>query len=122
MPLHQDRRIVATGGHAARTYASFALVGALAVLGSLSALASLPSRNGSEPRAILFAPWVGGDQALARSYEAGYRVLRTGRFQTIVVVAAEDDDRPLPEGGWLRLALGGLAGCLDRAAAGERLS
>ena len=115
-----DRNPAAPGRGAARHSGSFSIVLILALLSSLSAVASLPSRNGEEPRAIVFAPWIGREAAVSRSFEAGYRVLRTGRLDTIVVVASPAAEAPLPRGGWFVLALGGLAGCLDAASPVEQ--
>ncbi|WP_420102018.1 hypothetical protein [Bosea sp. (in: a-proteobacteria)] len=114
MPLPSDRS-AATGERAVKAAAGIALVAALMILTGLSAVASLPSQSATEPSAIVFAPWVGSDQALLRSFDAGYRVLRLGRLDTIVIVAAEPQARPLPAGSVLSLALKGLAGCLDAA-------
>jgi hypothetical protein len=106
------------GGEAgARVLGSFALVGLLLVLVSASAVASLPSgKEDGRPVAILFPPWTDGEQALSRSFEAGYRVIRTGRLKTVVVVDRASGAMALPKGAWLALTLRGLAGCLDSAA------
>lgn len=112
MPFPPDRS-AATGERAVKAAAGIALVAALMILTGLSAVASLPTQSATEPSAIVFAPWVGSDQALSRSFDAGYRVLRFGRLNTIVIVAAEPQAKPLPAGSLLSLTLKGLAGCLD---------
>lgn len=92
------------------------LVGLVCLLVSLGALASLPrASGGTAPVAIVFPPWTDGAQAVARSFAVGHRVLRSGRFSAIVVVAPTPDGqaRSLPEGAWFSLVLAGLAGCLD---------
>lgn len=101
--------------------AASALVLGLALLVGAGALASLPPAGGDEPVAILFPFWIGRAEAVARSFEAGERVLRTGRLSSIVVVAPQ---RPgatsWPRGAWLSLRLAGLAGCLDdKSGSGE---
>lgn len=95
--------------------ASGLLVGVICLLVSFAALASLPGGEGvAEPMAIVFPPWVDGSEAVALSFAAGHRVLRSGRLPSIVVVAPPASGRgPLPEGAWLSLSLAGLAGCLD---------
>lgn len=100
--------------------ATTALVGILSLLSGVGAVASLPSAaGGDEPVAIVFPFWVGQAEAVARSFAAGGRVLRTGRFPSIVVVAPGPEPVPLPQGAWLSLKLAGLAGCLDSAPESE---
>ena len=97
--------------------AATALVAMLTLLGAAAALASLPHGSaGDEPVAIVFPFWIGQAEAVARSFAAGDRVLRTGRLASIVVVAPRAEPASLPRGAWLSLKLAGLAGCLDRAA------
>jgi hypothetical protein len=52
---------------------------------------------------------------VARSFASGHRVLRSGRFTAIVVVAPTLSGQApaLPKGAWFSLVLAGLAGCLD---------
>lgn len=95
----------------------------LALAGAAAALASLPhAATGDEPVAIVFPFWTGRAEAVARSFAAGERVLRTGRLSSVVVVAPRPGAAAaLPQGAWMSLKLVGLAGCLDGAAApGER--
>ncbi len=99
------------------------LVACLCLIVSLGAMASLPQvQNGGMPAAIIFPPWMGAAEAMSLSLAAGHRVLRSGRLSSIVVVAPAAPASaapPLPQGAWLSLALAGLAGCLDAAAARE---
>lgn len=113
MTTDRDHPPAGSGRVSARHCCASILVGALVTLVSASALASLP-RGGSETesRVILFAPWLVGDQALARSFAAGYRVLGHGRFANSVVVVPESPSRPLPQGAWLSLTVGRFLGCL----------
>lgn len=92
------------------------LVGLFCLLASFGALASLPQpSDGTVPVAIVFPPWTDGAEAVALSFAAGHRVLRSGRLSSVVVVApTSDGEMPsLPKGAWLSLVLTGLAGCLD---------
>lgn len=121
MPTLLKPRIAGANAGAARNFAQWSLVGTLLLLVSASAVASLPSQRRDEPLAILFPPWMDGQQALARSLTAGYRIIRVGRLDTVIVVAPRPAAKPLPPGAWLALALTGLAGCLDSAdASGAR--
>lgn len=105
-------------GSAGRKIGDFALVAFLLLCVSLGALASLPAGSlGERPVALIFPPWFDRSQAVSRSLDAGYSVMRTGRTESIVV-AAPLPGGVLPRGAWLSIALKGLAGCLD-AAAGE---
>jgi hypothetical protein len=92
------------------------IVGLVCLLVSFGALASLPrATGGTEPVAIVFPPWIGGAEAVALSFAAGHRVLRSGRLSAIVVVAPTLNGQApsLPKGAWFSLVLAGLAGCLD---------
>lgn len=92
------------------------LVGLVCLLVSLGAFASLPrATDGTVPVAIVFPPWTDGAEAIAQSFAAGHRVLRSGRFTAIVVVAPASGEQvpALPKGAWFSLVLAGLAGCLD---------
>lgn len=93
---------------------------ALCILAAASlvvALASLPGASSirSTPAAIVFPPWISGQEAVARSIAAGHLVLRSGRSAFIVIVAADAQGAPAhrPDGAVLVLTLAGLAGCLD---------
>ncbi len=81
------------------------------------AVAALPGASPAQraPVAIVFPPWITGDEAMARSIDAGHLVLRSGRSAFIVIVAADAQAAPAhrPQGAILVLALAGLAGCLD---------
>ncbi|RYE33418.1 MAG: hypothetical protein EOP23_08920 [Hyphomicrobiales bacterium] len=101
------------------------LVGLVCLLVSFGALASLPGpTDGSEPVAIVFPPWTDGAEAVALSFAAGHRVLRSGRFSAVVVVAPtlNGKARSLPKGAWFSLVLAGLAGCLDSSGRTEPTS
>jgi hypothetical protein len=92
------------------------LVALVCLLVSLGAFASLPrAKDGAVPVAIVFPPWTDGAEAIAQSFAAGHRVLRSGRFNAIVVVAPTLNGQApaLPKGAWFSLVLAGLAGCLD---------
>ena len=92
------------------------LVALVCLLVSVGALASLPrATDGSAPVAIVFPPWTDGAEAVARSFAAGHRILRSGRFTATVVVAPTLNGQApaLPQGAWFSLVLAGLAGCLD---------
>ncbi len=92
------------------------VVGVMCLLVSFGALASLPRAvDGTAPVAIVFPPWTDGAEAIARSFAAGHRVLRSGRLSVIVVVAPTLNGQApaLPKGAWFSLVLAGLAGCLD---------
>jgi hypothetical protein len=92
------------------------LVALVCLLVSFGALASLPrATDGTVPVAIVFPPWIDGAEAVARSFASGHRVLRSGRFTAIVVVAPTLSGQApaLPKGAWFSLVLAGLAGCLD---------
>lgn len=100
-------------------------VGLFCLLVSFGAFASLPRAiDGTAPVAIVFPPWIDGTEAVARSFAAGHRVLRSGRFTAIVVVAPTPNGQApsLPEGAWFSLVLAGLAGCLDIPGRTEALS
>ncbi len=92
------------------------LVGSICLLVSFGALASLPRpSDGTVPVAIVFPPWTDGAEAVALSFAAGHRVLRSGRLGSVVVVAPTPGGQApsLPKGAWFSLVLAGLAGCLD---------
>jgi len=81
------------------------------------AVAALPGASSGRrtPAAIVFPPWISGDEAVGRSIAAGHLVLRSGRSGFIVIVATDGQAAPThrPDGAVLVLALAGLAGCLD---------
>jgi len=101
------------------------LVGLVCLLVSLGALASLPrATDATAPVAVVFPPWIDGSEAVARSFAAGHRVLRSGRLSMIVVVAPTLNGQApaLPQGAWFFLVLAGLAGCLDNPGRTEATS
>ena len=82
------------------------------------AVAALPGAAPAQgtPVAIVFPPWVSGEDAVARSLSAGYPVLRSGRSAFVVIAAPVEADGARavrPQGAILVLGLAGLAGCLD---------
>lgn len=96
------------------------LLAALSVFVGIGVFASLPGADGrDEPIAIVFPFWMARDEALARSFEAGERVLRTGRLGSIVVTVPGSRSGELPRGAWFSLRLAGLAGCLDSQSLAE---
>lgn len=86
----------------------------------VGAVAALPGASPAKrtPVAIVFPPWITGDEAVTRSIDAGHLVLRSGRSAFIVIVAADADTASAhrPQGAILVLVLAGLAGCLDARA------
>lgn len=60
----------------------------------------------------MFAPWMSGEEAMARSLAAGMRVLRGGALPFVVIVA-RNEEAERPAGALLMLRLDGLAGCLS---------
>lgn len=83
---------------------------------TLAAIATFPGAPAkAAPLALVFAPWLDRQTVVERGIAAGYRVLRTGTLDTILVVAAPEaaPAPPLPDGAWFALAIDGLAGCLD---------
>lgn len=95
------------------------VLAAACALMTASAFAALPRRAAGEaPLALIFPPWFDGAAAIERSASAGYRVLRTGRLESILIVAAPAaaGETPVPPAeAWFALSLDGLAGCLDRS-------
>jgi len=93
-------------------------VGAVSVASLLAALLALPGEAsaGREPLAIVFPPWVSGDEAITRSLSAGYSLLRPGRAPFVVIAAPSGPGQPraaMPQGALILLTLGGISGCLD---------
>jgi len=96
------------------------LIAALSLFVGIGAFASLPGADGrDEPVAIVFPFWMARDEALARSFEAGEHVLRSGRLGSIVVTVPGSRSGGLPRGAWFSLRLAGLAGCLDSQSIAE---
>lgn len=94
------------------------------MVGCVGAIASLPtqSKMGDEPIAIVFAPWVSGDDAIARSVAVGHRILRTGRTSSIVIAAPPNEtgvELTKPEGALFSVSLSGISGCLDAGKSAE---
>lgn len=102
----------------ARAWAGLALLGFASAAFALAALPGSSTQARGAPVAILFAPWIGPDEAVAHTLSAGHLVLRTGRSASIVIVAPTPADTPpavRPRGALMVIALVGLAGCLDAA-------
>lgn len=95
-----------------RQWCDIGLIAVLALSSGLLALASLPGPVAGPPvpLAAVFPPWVGSDEAVARSLATGARILRQGTVPFIVVLAPETTARPA--GALLMLRLDGLAGCI----------
>lgn len=96
------------------------LILGLAVFSSLAALASLPGADLDRPQAlaVIFPPWMSGDEAILRSVASGARILRSGRWPFVVVVAPAQggttvDAVTRPAGAFLVVRLDGLFGCAD---------
>jgi len=88
-------------------------------------LVALPGASAAQPAplAIVFPPWVSGEDAIARSLSAGHHVLRSGRSASVVIVApTETSAAERPAGAIMVLALAGLAGCLDAGVPGRAVS
>lgn len=86
----------------------------MATIAAFAALPRVPARNA--PVALVFPPWLGRSTAVNLTLSAGYRVLRAGRLNSIIIAAPPSADRlehGLPTQAWFVLALDGLAGCLD---------
>lgn len=78
-----DRGILRSGLHGLIVALSLLMVSAAALV----CLPQARSEVRAEPIAILFPPWIARAEAVARSFAAGHRVLRSGRLPAIVVVA-----------------------------------
>ena len=124
MPSELSTAVPDVGGGAWRGRDGI-ILGFVLLMSSMAALLSLPqasqeraSQGRLEPMAILFPPWVSRGDAIARSFAAGHRVLRSGRWPSVVVVAPGTDAALVgmkPRSAVLLLLLAGLAGCLDAA-------
>lgn len=112
-----SRTVIPAPGDRALSARERAAVCILFVASIFVATAALPGASSAwrKPSAIVFLPWVSGDEAVARSIAAGHRVLRSGRSGFIVIVAADAQAglARRPDGAVMVLALAGLAGCLD---------
>lgn len=99
---------------------------AIVLVALLLALAALPvglaASEGGAARAVVFPPWVSAADAVARSFAAGHRVLRGGRFASVVIVAPDDAGLApaRPSGALLVMPLTGLAGCFDSLASARK--
>lgn len=95
-----------------RQWREIGLITGLAVCSGLAAIASLPGpvAGPAAPLAVIFPPWVSGEEAVTRSLATGARLLRQGAVPFVVVLAPEAAVRPA--GAVLMLRLDGLAGCI----------
>lgn len=75
-----------------RTLLDCLLIGSVAAA-SLIAAVTLTARapGGTEPVAVLFAPWIDGAEAMSRAVSAGARFVRFGGAGFLVVVSPEDE-------------------------------
>jgi hypothetical protein len=71
-----------------------------------AAYAALAARDTADAVAVIYAPWVGFDDAFRRSVGAGARFVRAGGLPFIVVVIPDDPefDRRVRAGGAIMLA------------------
>jgi hypothetical protein len=66
--------------------------------------------------AVLFAPWISGDAALARVVAAGGVVVRPGAWRSILVAKSDAGDLPkrlYAAGAWAVIDPAALGGCLS---------
>lgn len=90
--------------------AAFALAGVISV-----SLASAGSPAPGHHLAVVFPPWVETGDAVARAAMAGARLIGTGRYPFVVIVAPEADDysrRARDAGAVATLDADALGGCL----------
>lgn len=76
-------------------------------------LALAPSGENRQ-RALIYAPWTSGPEAMRRAAAADYDLVGMGRYPFIVIVAlpASDETWPTGSGAILSLAADALGGCL----------
>jgi hypothetical protein len=87
-------------------------------LGALlvTAQAALKPAHPENGVAVVYAPWIGFDDAFRRSVEAGARFVRAGGVAFIVVVVPEGagyEQRARAGGAWLLADPVALAGCFN---------
>lgn len=99
-----------------RQWRDIGLITGLVLCSGLVTVASLPgpAAGPAAPLAVIFPPWVSGEEAMMRSLATGARLLRQGAMPFVVVVAPEAATVPAarPVGAMLMLRLDGLAGCI----------
>jgi hypothetical protein len=98
-----------------RQWRDIGLIAGLAFCSGLVTLASLPgpAAGPAAPLAVIFPPWVSGEEAVSRSLATGARLLRQGAVPFVVVLAPEANALAArPAGAMLVLRLDGLAGCI----------
>jgi hypothetical protein len=92
-----------------------ALIAGTALLGlTVTAVHALAPRDPLAPFAVIFAPWIGADIALAAAADAGAQVLQGGGFSNIIVVRPDDAGyaaRASERGAWLVADAATLRGC-----------
>lgn len=87
-------------------------------LGTLlvAAQAALKPAHPETGVAVIYAPWIGFDDAFRRSVDAGSRFVRGGAVSFIVVVVPEDggfEQRVRAGGAWMLADPVALAGCFN---------
>jgi hypothetical protein len=91
------------------------LIAGTALLGlTVTATIALAPRDPLAPVAVIFAPWIAADIALAAAADAGAQVLQGGGFSNIVVVRPDDAryaTRASERGAWLVADAATLRGC-----------
>jgi hypothetical protein len=98
-----------------RQWRDIGLITGLALCSGVVTLASLPgpAAGPAAPLAVIFPPWVSGEEAVSRSLATGARLLRQGAVPFVVVLAPEANTLAArPAGAMLVLRLDGLAGCI----------
>jgi hypothetical protein len=92
-----------------------ALIAGTALLGLMvTATHALTPRDPLAPVAVIFAPWIGADTALAAAADAGGQVLQGGALSSIVVVRPIDAGyaaRASERGAWFVADAATLRGC-----------
>jgi hypothetical protein len=72
------------------------------------------ARTDGAPVAVVFAPWVEADRAVAMAAAAGATILSVGASANVVIVRPDDAayaDRVRREGAWLVADAAALTGC-----------
>lgn len=101
------------------------IVAIVLTMASVTAMAALQMRprDGTQVAAV-FAPWIRGEDALARVAQAGGSVVRQGAVDAVVVVQGDDPDlidRLYAAGAWAVIDPAALGGCLaDQGEQGGR--
>jgi hypothetical protein len=101
-----------------------------AIMAAVSLAAMYPAAHGAlRPAsfdagvAVIYAPWIGFDDAFRQSVAAGARFVRGGALPFIVVVLPDDADferRVRAGGAWMLADPVALAGCFNAIGMGTR--